>query len=194
MKTDFTPTHTVFSVIDDIIEREGGFVNHHADRGGATKYGITIGTLATYWKGNGIDRKPTVDDVRDLPLSVAKDIYLLYYYHKPKLFLLPDGLMAHVMDCCVLHGQKRAFRLLQRAINYVGNENLVEDGKLGGLTRAACERVFANRPVLLNDRIVDERRIFMDAIVVQNPSQHVFIKGWRKRAELFRIMKKEIRA
>ena len=28
-------------LIDALIEREGGYVNHPSDRGGATKYGIT---------------------------------------------------------------------------------------------------------------------------------------------------------
>ena len=33
--------HDAERLIDDLIEREGGFVNHPADRGGATCFGIT---------------------------------------------------------------------------------------------------------------------------------------------------------
>ena len=31
----------VDELIDELIEREGGYVNHPADRGGPTKFGIT---------------------------------------------------------------------------------------------------------------------------------------------------------
>ena len=31
----------VDELIDELIEREGGFVSHPADRGGPTRYGIT---------------------------------------------------------------------------------------------------------------------------------------------------------
>ena len=33
---------TVDQMIDDILRREGGYVNHPADKGGPTKYGITL--------------------------------------------------------------------------------------------------------------------------------------------------------
>jgi len=38
------------NVIYDLIEREGGFSNHPADKGGPTKYGITQQTLSE-WRG-----------------------------------------------------------------------------------------------------------------------------------------------
>lgn len=37
---------TVDEMIDAIIRREGGYVNHPADRGGPTRYGITMATLS----------------------------------------------------------------------------------------------------------------------------------------------------
>ena len=52
--------------LDELIKREGGYVNNPADRGGATKYGITEAVARTNgFKGN----------MRDLPLDVAKAIY-----------------------------------------------------------------------------------------------------------------------
>ncbi len=33
------------SIIDGIIEREGGYVDHEDDRGGCTNYGVTLSTL-----------------------------------------------------------------------------------------------------------------------------------------------------
>lgn len=52
--------------LEELIKHEGGYVNNPADRGGATKYGITEAVArANGFKGN----------MRDLPLDVAKAIY-----------------------------------------------------------------------------------------------------------------------
>jgi len=57
-------------IIAEIIQREGGFSDRTADRGGATNFGITIQTLAAWRK------KPvTVDDVKKLTPAEATEIY-----------------------------------------------------------------------------------------------------------------------
>lgn len=49
--------------LDELIKREGGYVNNLADRGGATKYGITEAVArANGFKGN----------MRDLPLKLQR--------------------------------------------------------------------------------------------------------------------------
>lgn len=56
--------------LDELIKREGGYVNNPADRGGATKYGIPeVVACANGFKGN----------MRDLPLDMAKVIYRKNY-------------------------------------------------------------------------------------------------------------------
>lgn len=61
--------------LDDLIKREGGYVNNPADRGGATKYGITESVARSNdYKGN----------MRDLPLEVAKAIYRKNYWTTPR--------------------------------------------------------------------------------------------------------------
>ncbi|ENV93784.1 hypothetical protein F937_03185 [Acinetobacter calcoaceticus ANC 3680] len=52
--------------LDELIKREGGYVNNPADRGGATKYGIIEAVArANGFKGN----------MKDFPLETAKAIY-----------------------------------------------------------------------------------------------------------------------
>ena len=38
---------SVSQIAQDIVAREGGFVNDPDDPGGATKYGVTLGTMRT---------------------------------------------------------------------------------------------------------------------------------------------------
>lgn len=61
--------------LDELIKREGGYVNTPADRGGATTYGITEAVaLANGFKGS----------MRNLPLDVAKAIYKKQYWTAPR--------------------------------------------------------------------------------------------------------------
>ena len=57
-------------LIEDVIEREGGYVNHPADRGGATRWGITEAVAR---------RQGYMDDMRSLPQSDAAAIYKRLY-------------------------------------------------------------------------------------------------------------------
>ena len=54
-------TPAVEQMIDDVIRREGGFVDHPHDRGGPTNFGITQATLSRH-----LGRPASVADVRRL--------------------------------------------------------------------------------------------------------------------------------
>ena len=61
-------------IIAAIIRREGGFVDHAADRGGPTKYGITLAVLAA-WRGKAVYGA----DVQALTQEEARRIYQAHY-------------------------------------------------------------------------------------------------------------------
>src|SRR5438105_3396097 len=65
---------TIRTLIDQLIDREGGYVDHPADRGGATRWGIT----AAVARANGYQGA-----IRDLPQAVAADIYERVYWQAP---------------------------------------------------------------------------------------------------------------
>ena len=53
-------------MLDELVEREGGFVDHPADRGGATRYGITEAVARAHgYRGA----------MRQLPRAEALNIY-----------------------------------------------------------------------------------------------------------------------
>lgn len=160
---------TVDDMIDDILRREGGYVDHPADRGGPTNFGITHTTLASY------DPKLKIERISE---STARDVYKCLYYHKPKIHLLPDHIQPQIFDMAVNHGQRSAIRLLQKAINQNPSCKISVDGIIGGDTTHTSNFV-------RNEDIANIRIGYYADIVANDPSQVVFLKGWLKRAREF---------
>jgi hypothetical protein len=95
------------NIIKGILNREGGFTNKPADKGGPTKYGITQKTL-TAWR-----QKPaTIQDVKDLTLDEAFQIYKKLYVEDPGFLKLGDDALAEqLIDAGANHGTKQSIRL-----------------------------------------------------------------------------------
>lgn len=172
---------TVDDLISDVLRREGGYVNHPADRGGPTKYGITQDTLAA-WLG----RPASVDDVKALDEDTAREIYAQRYYHAPRIDSLPEIVRPILFDVAVNSGPRRAVMMLQQVVNDAGFGPVDVDGALGPQTRKAAERAAAEMGPFLVNALVEERKAFYAAIIAGNPSQAVFERGWMARAEEFR--------
>lgn len=166
-------------LLDDVIKSEGGFVNHSADHGGATKYGITQGVLSE-WRG----RMVSVVDVSCLRPDEAKDIYRRNYYFDPKINLLPELVQPIVFDMAVNMGCKAAIKLAQQVFNKMGTP-ILSDGSIGGKTimsaKAACN-VYGQEVV---NAIVNARVHFYQGLAEKDPRQKVFLAGWLKRANSF---------
>lgn len=172
--------HTVDDLITDILRREGGYVNHPADRGGPTKFGITIKTLSR-WLG----RQATVQEVMDLDEETAREIYELYYYRTPRIDTLPEDVRAQVMDIAVNSGPKRAIRFVQRVINLAGFGPADIDGVLGPQTRRMAAAAHAGMGPFFSNAIMHERIAFYELVVANDETQRVFLKGWLRRAREF---------
>jgi lysozyme family protein len=159
-------------IIDELLRREGGFVDHPADPGGATNHGITRKTL-TDWRG----REVSVEEVRALTDHEARQIYRELYVVRPGfLGIESDAVRSLVVDCAVNHGVKRAVLLLQEAAH------VFTDGILGPNTRAAVNRMTA---AALYRRLCAARVRLYGQIITKNPSQSVFAAGWMNRIAEF---------
>lgn len=180
-------TAAIDDLIDDVIRREGGFVDHPADRGGPTKYGITRRALSRY-----LERAATLEEVRDLSRDLAAEIYRRDYYAAPRIDTLPEGIQAFVFDSAVNHGPRRAVRFLQEVCNAAGFGPLDVDGICGPNTRgvvAEADRVMGDR---LLAALVEERRNFYRLLAAEDPSQEVFLDGWMKRVAEFDPVEKAV--
>jgi lysozyme family protein len=154
-------------IITRLIEREGDFSNHPADRGGATRWGITRSTLSA-WRG----KECSVEDVRTLPREEAIAIYRALYFERTGIIQLPAALQEQLFDFAVNSGPLIAIRALQECLR------VKADGKIGPITLAAA---LASDPAVVNTLVAKWRAMMLARIVRRDPSQVVFIGGWLKR-------------
>jgi len=162
---------TLDALIDDLLKREGGYVDHPHDRGGPTHYGITMPTLRE-WRG----RPVTVQDIKDLPVEEARAIYRRNYVERPGFDQIEDGaLKALLVDCGVHHGITRA-RLWVRTLQKLGG--LKADGVIGPVTVAAITKA---GPDLVRRELLRLRGHFVAGILQRDPKQRVFAAGWLRR-------------
>ena len=159
------------AIIGEILLREGGYVDHPADRGGPTKYGVTQVSLSDW-----LHRPATVDDVRSLSEDEARTIYRDRYIVEPGFAGLPPAIQGLVVDCAVNHGVGRTVRWLRECLG------ISPDGKMGTETDMAM----LSLPVPTTYRKLLAKRIrFYGRIVTDNPKQAAFAAGWANRAASF---------
>jgi lysozyme family protein len=80
-----------------------------------------------------------------------------------------------------------AARILQAAINFLETGTpIVEDGRIGPMTLAYTDRWTRKDPEALHKTLngFQFKRYF--EIVVRNPSQEKFVRGWMKRIQYYR--------
>ncbi|WP_421904407.1 holin-associated N-acetylmuramidase [Mameliella sp.] len=185
-----TLTPRVRRMAEEIVAREGGYVNDPDDPGGATKYGVTIHTMRRL--GLDLDGNGRVDaaDVRQITREQAVTIFLTHYFLKPRIAELPESLHATVFDMYVNAGGN-AVKILQRLLNQMG-EQVTVDGSIGPQTIAATARAHAKAPHHMADAYGIARRNYYFRIADNRPASRKYARtraggkgGWIKRAEEF---------
>lgn len=181
---------SVEAIADEIIDREGGFVNDPDDPGGATKYGVTIHTMRRLGLDLDGDGRVTVSDVRRITKATARKIFVDHYFHRPRIAALPGQLQASVFDMYVNAGAN-AVKILQRLLNKMG-QNLVVDGAIGPRTIAAAEAATVLAPNHIADAYGIARRNYYYALADRRAASRKFARrrdggkgGWIRRAEEF---------
>ncbi|SDK14345.1 holin-associated N-acetylmuramidase [Aliiruegeria lutimaris] len=178
------------AIAHEIVAREGGFVNDPDDPGGATKYGVTIGTMRRLGLDLDGDGRVTVADVRKLDRKTAKNIFIEHYFRRPRIAELPECLHASVFDMYVNAGSN-AVKILQRLLCQIGEEVAV-DGAIGPQTLAAADSAARKAPEHLADAYGIARRNYYYALADRRPSSRKYARrrdggkgGWIRRSEEF---------
>jgi lysozyme family protein len=169
-------------LIETLIEREGGFVSHAADRGGPTCFGITEAVARAHGYAGPMCQ---------LPREQAVAIYKRLYWSCPRFDAVAERsaeLSAELFDTGVNMGPAVAATFLQRALtalNRNGHDfpDLVPDGRIGAKTLAALDRFLELRgrntgeTVLLRalEALQGERYL---RLAEQRPANEAFLYGW----------------
>lgn len=177
---------TVDQIIDDILKKEGGYNDIKEDRGGATNLGVSL-RYAKSVPEMDLDGDGDIDkfDIMMVTPEIARRLYKRDFFYGPGIDTLPPQLHPQLFDISVNSGGRRAIKLLQMTLNEMGMA-LKVDGYSGPATEDAAAR--AVRMIgwdQVNNRLVQERIDFYEAIIHGNPSQAKFRKGWMKRARSF---------
>ena len=172
----------VDDLIQALIDREGGFVSHPADRGGPTKYGITEAVARAHGFAGAM---------RDFPRDEAAAIYKRLYWLRPRFDQVAKrsgAIAAELFDSGVNMGPSVAATFLQRALSALNRSrkdygDLVPDGRIGPATLAALDRFLELRgkpggeTVMLHalDALQGERYI---RLAERRPANEAFLYGW----------------
>jgi lysozyme family protein len=143
------------AAFERLIGHEGGYVNHKADPGGETKYGITKRTYPG-------------ENIKTLTLARAKEIYRRDFWGPAGCDAVPDAIKFDLFDAAVNSGCRQAVKFLQGAVG------TVQDGLLGPKTLQALN---ATPPERLVMRFNALRLLFMAELTTW-PS---FGRGWARR-------------
>jgi lysozyme family protein len=168
-------------LIEEVIEREGDYVDHPADRGGPTRWGITQATA----RRNGY-----MDEMRYLPQSDAAAIYKRKYWLLPgfdKVAKTAPKLAAELFDTGVNMGTGTAVGFLQRALNALNREgrdyaDLIVDRRIGPATLLALNSLLCRRGADGETVLLKAVEALQGAHYVRlaetRPSQEAFLYGW----------------
>ncbi len=132
------------TLIDAVIDREGRYVNHPADRGGPTCWGITEAVARAQGYHGAM---------RDLPRADAAAIYRRLYWLRPgfdKVALRAAKIAAELFDTGVNMGTGTATGFLQRALNALNRTardypDIAVDRDIGPRTLSALDSFLKTR-------------------------------------------------
>lgn len=185
---------------------EGGFVDDPTDRGGTTKYGISLRFLAAAGAfdsdGDGIadfdlDMDGDIDgaDVRKLTRGDAVFLYNRHFWQPLGCDALPIPLGEALFDQGVNGGLTAARKLLQRALNSclllipvsTAKKTLLKvDGNVGTATMAALREIATSNSVGIAGLMTAYRQAARERyrnIVSRYPDQQRYLNGWLARAD-----------
>lgn len=172
----------VDALIDGLIEREGGYVNNPADKGGPTNFGITEAVA----RAQGYRAS-----MRNLPRDEAAGIYKRIYWLRPRFDEVAKrsgAVAAELFDTGVNMGPAVAVTFLQRALTALNRNggdyaDLTPDGRIGSATLTALDCFFhvrgraSGETVLLRalEALQGERYI---RLAERRPANEAFLYGW----------------
>ena len=171
----------VTQLIDDVIGREGGYSNHPADRGGATRWGITEAVARAHgYRG----------DMRSFPRDEAVRLYKRIYWERPGFARIGDlapSIASELFDTGVNMGPGVAVSFLHRALNALNRGASdyadivpgvrVDDATVSALSTFLMKRAPHGEAVLMKALEALQGERYLD-LAERRPANEAFLYGW----------------
>ncbi len=184
--------------LEHMLKFEGGYANDRDDSGGETFKGVSRNNWPK-WPGWALIDKVKAAGARTARLinacfdrneemdSLVAEFYRANFWEPWERHDLPSRLTEKLFDTAVNMGQSRAAKLVQRAVNDLGQmPPLVEDGSVGPLTLAGLRLILVLDSPPGEDRVLRAyaaaQAEYYQALADVKPSQRKFLKGWLRRA------------
>lgn len=156
--------------VERVLQREGGLVDHPADRGGLTKFGIS-------------QRSYPDLDIASLTEEQAMEIYRRDFWDDAYDKIPLQQIANRLFDGAVNMGTVAAIRLLQESLCEI-RFGVAVDGRFGPQTMQAVKLACQNGPhvtALFQAWRARHARHYID-LVLEDRTQLVFLDGWIRRA------------
>ncbi|WP_097736870.1 glycoside hydrolase family 108 protein [Escherichia coli] len=171
-------------IFDEVLGKEGGYVNHPDDKGGPTKWGITEKVA----RAHGY-----LGDMRNLTRGQALEILEADYWYGPRFDqvanLSPD-IAAEMCDTGVNMGPSVASKMLQRWLNVFNQKGTLYpdmdvDGLIGPRTINALRAYLSKRGgdgelVMLTALNCTQGELYLELAEKREANQS-FVYGWLKQ-------------
>lgn len=157
-------------LIPFIKAKEGGYVNDPLDKGGATNKGVTMATYTDYCRKKG--KTPTIDGLKTISDIEWEEIFKNEYWDRWKADQIKDQNIANILVDWLWCSGNYGIKIPQKVVG------VTADGVVGAVTIA---KINSYDPQELFEMLKKERLAYIDRIVLANPSQRRFEKGWKNR-------------
>jgi len=168
-------------IIDEIIQREGGYVNDPSDSGGETNFGITVAVA----RANGY-----AGNMRDMSRAVAFNIYSSAYWdalNLDRVEALSPAIAEELADTAVNMGVGKAAEFFQRSLNALNDgarlyPDLKLDLSIGPATIAAFSKFLDGRGtkgvVIMLRALNSLQGAFYIGLAERRVKDEKFLAGW----------------
>ena len=146
---------------------EGGYCNVPGDRGGATKWGVTIGTYQSVY-----GKTKTIADLKTMTEAEWDHIYEQLYWRKWMADEIKTQAIANLLVDWLWHSGLYGVKLPQKVLG------VTIDGIVGRKTLAAINDYPDQRELFA--RLWHEREAYFERLAVK-PTQKKFLLGWMNR-------------
>lgn len=171
--------NTFEKCIEVILVLEGDYVDHPADRGGPTKYGITLQSFQHHQKSGLVKSS----HIKFLSKEEAIQIYLVDYWNPLRLGQIASSKIALIIFSHIVHsGPVSGVKSLQKTLNTSFGNKLFIDGVLGPKTELALAQVKDEKKMCRG--LLQNIQIYYARVCEIKPDQIVFLEGWLKRSHV----------